>query len=111
VLSFASFHIYAATKVPNTFNSGTPALASEVNENFQNLDQRIEEVDINKPTFTLESETKSPNGIDRTYVFSLEDDIELGQLFATRSSKFSLTREGGAFLAGEEALISSGTDN
>jgi hypothetical protein len=42
VLNFASFHIYAATEVPNTFNSGTPALASEVNENFSSVVSSID---------------------------------------------------------------------
>lgn len=42
VLNFASVHIYAATNVPNTFNSGTPALASEVNENFSSVASSID---------------------------------------------------------------------
>jgi len=42
VLNFASFHIYAATEVPNIFNSGTPALASEVNENFSSVVSSID---------------------------------------------------------------------
>ena len=42
VLNFTSFHIYAATNVPNTFNSGTPALASEVNENFSSVASSID---------------------------------------------------------------------
>ena len=42
VLNFASFHIYAATEVPNTFNSGTPAMASEVNENFSSVVSSID---------------------------------------------------------------------
>ena len=42
VLNFASFYIYAATEVPNIFNSGTPALASEVNENFSSVVSSID---------------------------------------------------------------------
>lgn len=110
--SFSAFFIVAASvgaDVPHEFQAGAVAKASEVNENFQNLDLRIEKVDINKPTFILESETESSNGIDRTYVFSLEDDIELGQLFATRNFTSGLALDGGTFLAGDTALTTSGT--
>ena len=37
----ATVSVTAAAAVPFTFNSGTPARASEVNANFQNLDQRV----------------------------------------------------------------------
>jgi hypothetical protein len=104
---FASASVGA--DVPHEFQAGAVVKASEVNENFQNLDQRIEEVDINKPTFILESETESPNGIDRTYVFSLEDDIKIGQLFASDSLQSGLTLEGGTLLAGDAALNTNST--
>ena len=39
LLLFAS--VGMAQSVPNTFTSGTPALAAEVNENFADVDARI----------------------------------------------------------------------
>ncbi|NOH81635.1 hypothetical protein F0231_18015 [Vibrio sp. RE86] len=35
----------ASAAVPNTFSSGTPALASEVNENFSDLDTRVSDLE------------------------------------------------------------------
>lgn len=38
----------ATSEVPHTFNSGTPARASEVNQNFQSLDQRVHTLETEK---------------------------------------------------------------
>ena len=43
-LLVASFSVVADTKVPNTFTDGTPAKASEVNENFDALEAAIDAI-------------------------------------------------------------------
>ena len=42
VLLFASFNVVADTEVPNTFTDGTPAKASEVNANFDALENAVD---------------------------------------------------------------------
>lgn len=44
---------HAFAEVPNTFSAGTPAKASEVNENFEALDTRISEIQLEK-TITVD---------------------------------------------------------
>jgi hypothetical protein len=72
VLNFASFHIYAATEVPNTFNSGTPALANEVNENFSALNDKIESISAPEKSYSVLSSETLDNGLVRTTLYAYE---------------------------------------
>jgi|GEM_PF-2147646 len=91
----ALFHVgFVVAAVPHDFIPGTPAKADEVNENFQSLDQRLDNVDTGKPTFTLVSEINDPASILESFEYMIEDDVELGQLIT--SSRFSIFLDGEA---------------
>lgn len=63
---FTSASLNAA--VPNAFTAGTPAVAAEVNENFDNLDQRISAIE-NATTSTVNVDCSSDSSALKNVTF------------------------------------------
>jgi len=67
VASIISFNAYA--EVPNTFTSGTKAKASEVNENFESIDNRVtalEDVPVEEVVAIAEGHNLASNYVAKT---------------------------------------------
>lgn len=62
----------AGTKVPNEFISGTPAKASEVNENFSDLNSKIEAISKPESGYSVLSTETLDNGLVRTKLYAYE---------------------------------------
>ncbi len=57
LLTFSQLGIAA---VPNTFTAGQPAVASEVNENFSELDSRLQNIEASRGDTTFSWTTYKP---------------------------------------------------
>jgi hypothetical protein len=64
--------ISAETKVPNQFTSGTPAKASEVNENFSDLNSKIEAISKPESSYSVLSTETLDSGLVRTTLYAYE---------------------------------------
>jgi hypothetical protein len=58
--------------VPNEFTSGTPAKASEVNENFSDLSSKIEAISKPESSFLVLSTETLDSGLVRTMLYAYE---------------------------------------
>lgn len=65
--SIVTFNVFAA--VPNTFTSGTAAIASEVNENFTSLDARITAIEAALNTTPTYQELLADNTYSGQFIF------------------------------------------
>ena len=63
----------AETKVPNEFTSGTPAKASEVNENFSDLNSKIEAISKPESSYSVLSTETLDSGLVRTKLYAFEE--------------------------------------
>ena len=72
VAAFVSTQLAAETKVPNEFTSGTPAKASEVNENFSNLNSKIEAISKPESSYSVLSTETLDSGLVRTKLYAYE---------------------------------------
>ena len=64
--------ISAEIKVPNEFTSGTPAKASEVNENFSDLNSKIEAISKPESSYSVLSTETLDSGLVRTTLYAYE---------------------------------------
>ena len=69
---FGANLLSAETKVPNEFTSGTPAKASEVNENFSDLSSKIEAISKPESSFLVLSTETLDSGLVRTTLYAYE---------------------------------------
>ena len=69
---FGANQLAAETKVPNEFTSGTPAKASEVNENFSDLNSKIEAISKPESSYSVLSTETLDNGLVRTKLYAYE---------------------------------------
>jgi hypothetical protein len=69
---FGANQLAAETKVPNEFTSGTPAKASEVNENFSDLSSKIEAISKPESSYSVLSTETLYNGLVRTKLYAYE---------------------------------------
>jgi len=67
-----SNQLAAETKVPNEFTSGTPAKASEVNENFSDLSSKIEAISKPESSYSVLSTETLDSGLVRTKLYAYE---------------------------------------
>lgn len=72
VATFVSTQLTAETKVPNEFTSGTPAKASEVNENFSDLSSKIEAISKPESSYSVLSTETLDSGLVRTTLYAYE---------------------------------------
>jgi hypothetical protein len=69
---FGANLLSAETKVPNEFTSGTPAKASEVNENFTVLNNKIESITNPEKSYSIISSETLDSGLVRTKLYAYE---------------------------------------
>jgi len=69
---FGANQLSAETKVPNEFTSGTPAKASEVNENFSDLNSKIEAISKPESSYSVLSTETLDSGLVRTKLYAYE---------------------------------------
>lgn len=72
VLIFAGNQLAAEIKVPNKFSSGSPAKASEVNENFSALVEDIQEITEPEKKYSIISSETLGSGLVRTKLYAYE---------------------------------------
>ena len=65
-------HVSAEIKVPNEFSSGTPARASEVNENFAALVEDIQAITEPEKKYSIISSETLDSGLVRTKLYAYE---------------------------------------
>ena len=70
-----SNQLAAETKVPNEFTSGTPAKASEVNENFAALVEDIQAITQPEKKYSIISSETLESGLVRTKLYAFEEFI------------------------------------
>jgi hypothetical protein len=70
---FGANLLSAETKVPNEFTSGTPAKASEVNENFSDLNSKIEAISKPESSYSVLSTETLDSGLVRTKLYAFEE--------------------------------------
>ena len=70
---FGANQLAAETKVPNEFTSGTPAKASEVNENFSDLNSKIEAISKPESSYSVLSTETLDSGLVRTKLYAFEE--------------------------------------
>jgi len=68
----STMQLAAQTSVPNTFVSGTPAKAAEVNENFTALNNKIESILAPENGFSVLSSETLESGLVRTKLYAYE---------------------------------------
>ena len=73
VAAFVSTQLTAETKVPNEFTSGTPAKASEVNENFAALVEDIQAITEPEKKYSIISSETLESGLVRTKLYAFEE--------------------------------------
>jgi len=87
-LLFCKSSVYA--ELPYTFSAGTPAKASEVNANFQNLDTRIKSLETNSNgAGSGDSDTETIRAHKLTYTFK---ESTLGQEFKLGNQVYRIIR-------------------
>lgn len=76
----SSMALTALADIPNTFTSGAPARASEVNENFEGLDQRVSELESSEINEEVEivnlRVTALENTVEDLATSGVSEDIE-----------------------------------
>jgi len=72
VAIFVANHLAAEIKVPNEFSSGSPAKASEVNENFSALVEDIQEITEPEKKYSIISSETLVSGLVRTKLYAYE---------------------------------------
>ena len=65
--------LVAETTLPNEFKSGSPAKASEVNENFAALDQRIDDIAMPEKSYSVLSSETLSGGLVRIKLYAYEE--------------------------------------
>jgi type IV pilus assembly protein PilA len=65
-----SANAVAQSQVPNTFEAGQPARAAEVNENFESLDQRIQQLETAPSPVTEQVSTAIPLASETRFLFA-----------------------------------------
>ena len=69
---FGINHLFADIKVPNEFSSGSPAKASEVNENFAALVEDIQAITEPEKKYSIISSETLDSGLVRTKLYAFE---------------------------------------
>ena len=88
---FGANQLAAETKVPNEFTSGTPAKASEVNENFSDLSSKIEAISKPESSYSVLSTETLDSGLVRTKLYAYEQHSSSRQvIFHDTDSGLSL---------------------
>ena len=80
-LLVASFSAVADTEVPHTFEDGTPAKASEVNENFDALETAIDDIAVGADGKTILNGTAAPSsdaGADGDFFLDTTNSVLYG---------------------------------
>ena len=72
--ALSTIQLAAQTNVPNVFESGTPAKASEVNENFSALNTKIEAISNPVNSYSVLSTETLDNGLVRTRLNAWEEN-------------------------------------
>ena len=71
LLAFSTVQeLVAETTLPNEFKSGSPAKASEVNENFAALDQRIDDIAMPEKSYSILSSETLSGGLVRIKLYA-----------------------------------------
>ena len=70
--ALSTIQLAAQANVPNVFESGTPAKAAEVNENFTALNNKIESISAPEKGFSVLSSETLDSGLVRTKLYSYE---------------------------------------
>lgn len=72
LMVFGINHLFADIKVPNEFSSGSPAKASEVNENFAALVEDIQAITEPEKNYSIISSETLDSGLVRTKLYAYE---------------------------------------
>ena len=70
--ALSTIQLAAQANVPNVFESGTPAKAAEVNENFTALNNKIESISAPEKGFSVLSSETLDSGLVRTKLYAYE---------------------------------------
>lgn len=97
VAIFAANHVAAEVKVPHEFSSGSPALASEVNENFSALVEDIQAIAEPEKKYSIISSETLDSGLVRTKLYAYEESHYAGQVYFLDAP----TQNAGSYLVSE----------
>lgn len=81
VATSAANHLAAEVKVPHEFSSGSPALASEVNENFSALVEDIQAIAEPEKKYSIISSETLDSGLVRTKLHAYEESHYVGEVY------------------------------
>ena len=74
--------------VPNVFESGKPAKASEVNENFSALVEDIQRITAPEKKYSIISSETLDNGLIRTKLYAYEESHYAGYAYVNDAAGF-----------------------